>query len=75
MSEYNTFRCDHCAGKKSKGQGKRALEQNRLLYSEIFNACVKSNGTKRVLEEGLAKLEEDSTFILEFIKLNPMEAK
>ena len=57
------------------GRGKKALEQNRLLYNEIFNDSLNSNGDKKVLEGGLDQLEKDATSILEFIKLNTQEVK
>ena len=60
----------------AKGKEERALKQNRVLYNEIFENYINSNGTKEILEEGLDQLEIESTEIckiLGLIKLNPME--
>ncbi len=51
-----------------------ALIQNRLLYSEIYEAYLISNGNKEVLEGGLDQLEIEAFRILPYIKLNPEES-
>ena len=41
MSEYNTFRCDHCSGPKFKGRGKRPRPVYKRINDEKLYILVK----------------------------------
>jgi len=78
MSEYNTWRCDHCNGPKSKGKGRRSKPiykkiKKDKLYQLVKEYVLNIKLKKKTItaEEVAEKLQVKKHYITQiFMKLN-----